>query len=263
VRPARVPGRTSRLAMLGCCAGLAGGALADGDVAASTRAGAPVHREVIGRSVRGDPIRVTVVGDRRAPLTVLVVGCVHGTERAGEAVTHRLSHATAPSGVALWLLHRANPDGCRAGTRQNAHGVDLNRNAPWHWRRTGPPGSTYYAGPRALSEPETRAVVRLVRRIRPSITIWYHQHAALVDDPGRHRRIPRRYARRVGLPFRRYGQDLPGIFTGWQNATFRASTAFVVELPAGSLPPRAVRRHANAVWDAAAGLRSRGLPERD
>lgn len=236
--------------VLACAGAIVAGSAHDVAVAS-----APTRHEVVGRSVRGLPIRATVVGDAGAAHAVLVVGCVHGSERAGEAVMRRLRRGRAPRDVALWLLDHANPDGCRAGTRQNAHGVDLNRNAPWRWRPTGSPGSTYYAGPRAGSEPETRAIVRLVRRVRPAITIWYHQHAALVDDPGGvHRPIPRRYARQVGLPFRRYGDGLTGIFTGWQNATFPKSTAFVVELPAGRLAPRSVRRHARAVLDAATRL---------
>jgi hypothetical protein len=50
----------------------------------------------------------------------------------------------------------------------------------------------------------------------------------------------------VGLPFRHFG-DVPGSITGWQNATFRRDTAFVVELPAGRLSSAAVARHVSAV----------------
>jgi protein MpaA len=227
-----------RLAVLGALAMLLGAA--------------PARAEVIGHSVDGRAIRATRVGHADAPRQVVVVGCVHGTERAGEAVTHRLLRARVPAGVALWLVDQANPDGCRAGTRGNAHGVDLNRNAPWHWRATGPPGSTYYAGPRAASEPETRALLAFLARVRPDVTIWFHQHAALVDDPGAgHRGPARMYARDVGLPLRPFGRGLPGIFTGWQNARRPAGSAFVVELPAGTLSPASVRRHARAVLDVA------------
>jgi murein peptide amidase A len=213
----------------------------------------PVERRTIGRSVLGRQIAARVVGDPGAPHRVLVVGCIHGTERAGEAVTRRLRRARPPAGVALWLVDRVNPDGCRAGTRGNAHGVDLNRNAPWRWRPLDPPGGTYYAGPRALSEPESRAIVRLVRRVHPAVTVWYHQHAALVD-PGRTGgdvRVERRYARRVGLPLRDFHAGLPGIWTGWQNATRRRASAFVVELPPGALDAAGGRGHAGAVLDAA------------
>lgn len=228
-------------------------ALTVAGAAPAPSAAVAVRGEVVGHSVRGVPIRAVVLGNPDAPARVLVVGCVHGTERAGEAITRRLRAEAprVPDGAAVWLVPRANPDGCRAGTRQNARGVDLNRNAPWRWRPTGPRGSPFHAGPRAASEPETRALLRLIRRVRPAVTIWYHQHATLVDDPGRHRAVPRRYARRAGLPFRRYPGDLPGIFTGWQNATFPRSVAFVVELPGGPPSSRAARRHAAAVLDAA------------
>jgi murein peptide amidase A len=213
---------------------------------------APARAEVIGRSVDGRAITAVRVGPADASRAVVVVGCVHGTERAGEAITRRLRGARVPVGAAVWLIDQANPDGCRAGTRGNAHGVDLNRNAPWHWRGTGPPGSTYYAGPRAASEPETRALLAFLARVRPAVTIWYHQHAALVDDPGAgHRGPARTYARAVGLPFRAFGRGLPGIFTGWENARQRDGAAFVVELPAGALSAAAVRRHALAVLDVA------------
>lgn len=218
---------------------------------AAERSPIPRDSERIGRSVLGRPIRAHIVGDRAAPHRVLVIGCIHGTERAGEAVTKRLRSSRTPSGVALWLVDQVNPDGCQAGTRGNAHGVDLNRNAPWHWHPTDPPGGTYYAGPRALSEPESRTIARLVRRVHPAITIWYHQHAALVDPGGGDIRIERRYARRVGLPLRDFHAGLTGIWTGWQNATRRRATAFVVELPPGPLDRPSVARHAAAVLDLA------------
>jgi protein MpaA len=209
---------------------------------------------VVGHSVEHRPIRAVVVGPRGAGRNLLIVGCVHGNEPAGEAVTRALRRAVPPAGVALWLVDAVNPDGCRAHTRQNARGVDLNRNSPWRWRRLDSPGGLFWSGPHAASEPETRAVLRLVRRLKPALSIWYHQHARLVDDSGGDRGIERHYARLVGLPFRHYGK-FPGSLTSWQDATFPGDTAFVVELPAGRMTRPAVRHHVDAVLSLARAVR--------
>ena len=105
----------------------------------------------------------------------------------------------------------------------------------------------YYSGPGPLSEPESRAINRLVRRLRPKVSVWYHQHAALVDDSsGGNAGLERRYAELAGLPLRNYGV-YPGSITTWQDATFPNDTAFVVELPAGVLSRSEVARHVTAV----------------
>jgi protein MpaA len=225
---------------------LAAGAIGAAASASASAPAPPDGRLVFGYSVLGRALVATVLGDPAAAHRVLVVGCVHGNERAGEAVTRRLRDVTPPAGVALWLVDEVNPDGCRAGTRQNARGVDLNRNAPWRWRPLDQRGGTYYSGPRPLSEPESQAIVRLVRWVRPTISIWYHQQARLVDLSGGDRRVEQAYARRVGLPLGRLG-PYPGSITRWQNALHPHTTAFVVELPAGRLGRTAVARHAAAV----------------
>jgi protein MpaA len=203
----------------------------------------------IGFSVRHRPIRVHVIGDPSASRSILVVGCVHGDESAGEQVTRRLRSGTPPANTRWWIVHELNPDGCDPGTRsrQNAHGVDLNRNSPWHWRPIGRPGSTYYSGTGPLSEPESRAINRLIGRVRPAVSVWYHQHAALVDSSsGGSSTIERRYAKTVKLPLTDYGV-FPGSITSWQDHRYPSDTAFCVELPAGALPAAAVRRHVKAV----------------
>jgi protein MpaA len=200
---------------------------------------------LIGHSVEHRPIEALHAGDRAAPVRVLVVGDVHGDERAGERIVVALRRRDA-RGVQVWTLRTANPDGVAAGTRQNAHGVDLNRNFPFRWR----PGArgTFFPGPRPASEPETRALMRLVRRVRPQLAVYYHQHLGMVvraagADPA----VQRLYARRAGLPLRRLPR-YRGTAVSWQNRVLPGGSAFVVELRAGRAD---VERHAGAVLAAA------------
>lgn len=182
------------------------------------------------------------VGDPTAADRFLVVGCVHGDETAGIRVARRLFGGAPPRDAALWVVPTLNPDGVAAGTRGNAHGVDLNRNFPFGWRALG---GLEYSGPRPLSEPESRAARRLIRRIDPDVTIWFHQPFGLVDRSGGAPALERRYAQLVGLPYRRIERP-PGSISSWQNHVMPERSAFVVELPA-RVGGRLVRRAARAV----------------
>jgi murein peptide amidase A len=200
-------------------------------------------RELLGESFEGRPIRVFHRGDPDE-IRVLVVGCIHGDECAGVRIARRLRSGRPRPFLDLWILPSLNPDGRAAHTRQNARGVDLNRNFPYRWRR-GPRGR-YYPGRRPASERETRIAMRLILRIEPDITIWFHQPLALVDASG-DVTVERRYARLVGLPLVRLGR-LHGTATSWQKHVLRGTEAFVVELPGGVMRSRGARRFANAVY---------------
>ncbi len=208
---------------------------------------------VVGRSVRGRPIRLRRVGEPAAPRKLLVIGEIHGSELAGRPVARALRRARPPKGVQLLLVDDLDPDGAAAGTRQNAHGVDLNRNFGVGWRRGGFPFSTYFPGAVPFSEPESRALAALVKRERPQATITYHQHLRLVDGGDGRRALTRLYARRGGLPWRTLGA-LSGTATRWQNRRFPEGSAFVVELPAGRLSAASVSRHERAVLSVARAL---------
>jgi protein MpaA len=207
---------------------------------------ATMHSELLGRSALGRPIRVHVVGAAPARDRILVVGCIHGNECAGIAVTRRLVRAMPPAGARLWIVHDLNPDGHARGTRQNGRGVDLNRNFGALWRPIGARGDPQYPGPRPWSEPETRLIRALILRIRPTETIWFHQPQGLVRAWGPSIPAARRYARLAGERFaaRRWPN---GTGPNWQNHRFPGAPAYVVELQPGPLSPAAAARHARAV----------------
>jgi murein peptide amidase A len=196
---------------------------------------------LLGRSLQGRPITAVEVGDP-AGRRVLVVGSVHGNEPAGIAVARRLERLS-PAGVDLWIVRDLNPDGHIARTRGNARGVDLNRNFPYRWRRLG---GVYDSGERPLSEREARIAYRLVLRLRPAVTVWFHQHLNLVWGSGGDPAVERRFARVSGLPYRRL-PSLPGSAIDWQNHRLPGTTAFAAELPAGPASAQAVARYVRAV----------------
>lgn len=196
---------------------------------------------LLGRSVDGRAITAVEVGDP-AGTKVLVVGCIHGNEPAGIAVARRLMQLS-PQGIDLWIVPVLNPDGVAADTRGNAHGVDLNRNFPYRWR---PMGGVYESGPRPLSEPESRIAYRLILRIRPAVSIWFHQHLDLVWASGGRAAVERLFARVSGLPYHRL-PALAGSAIDWQNHRLPGTTAFAAELPAGPAGPAAVARYVRAV----------------
>lgn len=178
--------------------------------------------EQLGRSYEGRPIQVEHVagpGPR-----VLVIGCIHGNECEGIEVT-RLLERSQPQ-ADLWLVHQLNPDGYARRSRFNARGVDLNRDFL------------------AATQRETRIARTLILRLRPDVTIWFHQPQAVVRAWGPSRAAARRYARLAGAPYRSLAWP-PGSASRWQNGIGQLS--FVVELPPGELPDAVARRHANAV----------------
>ncbi|MEJ7792069.1 MAG: penicillin-insensitive murein endopeptidase [Gaiellaceae bacterium] len=181
---------------------------------------------LLGRSSEGRPIRAARFGNPRSRARVLVVGCIHGNECAGMAVTERLVNLLRPIALDLWVIQNLNPDGLAAGTRGNARGADLNRDFD------------------AFSQPETQIARDLIRRIRPDATVWFHQPQAVVRAWGESRAAATRYARLTGERYRALAWP-DGAATRWQNGL--GQTAFVVELPAGELSPARARRHADAI----------------
>ena len=192
----------------------------------------------IGTSTRGQPIRAFTLGSGRP--RILVVGCIHGNECAGSVVATRLLHARLSRRGSIIVVQDLNPDGHAAKRRGNARGVDLNRNFPGTWRGIAT------AGPAPASEVETRLAMRLILRLRPDVTIWFHQPQALVRAWGPSVPIARRFARLAGMRFARLRRP-PGAATAWQAGAMPASRSFVVELPPGELGIREAGPYVRAI----------------
>jgi protein MpaA len=216
--------------------------------------------ETIGHSPDGRPIRAIAVNggaldDGGSSPRVLAIGCIHGDECAGMAAVRRSYFWRRPEVGDLIVVRNLNPDGLALGTRLNGRGVDLNRNFAVDWRPIGARGDPEHSGPAPFSEAETRIARRLIRALRPDVTIWFHQQAEpLVRAWGPSVPAARVYARLAGLPFHRLPW-MDGTAPNWQNHRFPGTSSFVVELPAAG--PVHAERHGAAIF-ALAGELMRG-----
>jgi hypothetical protein len=214
---------------------------------------------VVGRSLEGRPIQLRQYGDPRFRGRVLVFACIHGDECAGRSVAPLRGGCPEPH-ANVFVVSSLNPDGSAAASRLNSRGVDLNRNFPSQWRLRGQPGTPEYSGPRPFSEPETRLAARLVRRLHPRVTIWFHQirrGGAFVRAWGQSTPAGRLFAHLAHVPFRHMRWP-SGTGPNWQNHRFPGSAAYVVELPRGALSSGLAGRLNDALdrlgrWEAQVG----------
>lgn len=242
-----MPGRTSCVSLLACLLAACSGSVGHrGDApkpssvasmpgmpasASPSAVAAPqVRTSIFGHSVKGVPLTAQARGAATAARRILIVGCVHSDECAGISIARQALETVPPAGTEIVVVAQLNPDGHAAGIRQNARGVDLNRNFPWLWKPIGTRGDQQYAGSGPLSEPEARAMADLIQQLRPTVTVWFHQPVGVVDLSGGSEAVERRFAQIAGMKLKlltRY----PGSAASWQNSVWPGrTTAFVVEL---------------------------------
>jgi len=168
----------------------------------------------IGRSLENRPIWALRIGERRdSPTKALFLGCHHAREWISVEVPYLLAedllNRSGTNPVARWLQQgeiwvapMVNPDGheftrttdrlWRKNRRPNpggSMGVDPNRNYGYMWgtldvnTSSHVPSDETYVGPRAFSEPETRAVRDLMGVHRFRAVVTYHSYSQLILYP--------------------------------------------------------------------------------
>jgi carboxypeptidase T len=173
-----------------------------------------VELQEIGRSVEGRTIWALRIGERKGNARkLLFMGCHHAREWIAVEVPflladHLVKNASQDpvkqwlSQGEIWVAPMVNPDGheyCRTTERlwrknrrpnaDGSFGVDPNRNYGYMWGTLNVPTSSQvpsddtYVGPRAFSEPETRAVRDLIGRELFRGVITYHSYSQLILYP--------------------------------------------------------------------------------
>jgi len=193
---------------------------------------AVIGTRVLGKTVQGRKIVAYHLGEPGKKKVVLI-SLMHGNEPAPRRITTDLVNGPPVHGINLWVVPVYNPDGFARHTRKNAHGVDLNRNYPFKW---APLNGGYESGPKPASEPETRAMMRFLKKVRPAYVLSFHQPLHAVDITERPK-FSKRVARSLGLPMSRLncGSSCHGTMTMWFNHRFRG---FALTVEYGAKPAK-------------------------
>lgn len=191
-----------------------------GSTAGSTAARgstALVATRVIGHTVKGRKIKAYRIGDPTSTVKAVFIGTMHGNEPGPSKLLMNLVTGTPVSGADIWVVPYLNLDGFKRHTRRNAHRVDLNRNFPVRWIRQR---GTYNSGRRPASEPETRAIMRFLKAVRPAYVVSFHQPLYGVDNSySKTRALAARVSTDLGLPLKVFNcnRGCHGTMTQWFN----------------------------------------------
>lgn len=167
----------------------------------------------LGRSNKGLAITASLFGTGKR--YVVVLGGIHGDELSSTALANALlsylkSHEV-PKDLSIIVVPAVNPDGLHAKTRVNANGVDINRNFPTRSWRPDAPRSRYNPGREPASEPETRALIKLIDQYCPILLISIHAPFGCVNWDGPAEEIARSIAKVNRYPLRQdIGYETPG-----------------------------------------------------
>ena len=182
----------------------------------------PRAPDAYGRSALGIPLEVWRPA---GPCALLLFAAIHGEEpETAFALSRALRQLAEPSPHCAVVL-AANPDGVIRGTRGNARGVDLNRNFPtddWQAQPVAhrstledPQDVLLSPGAGPGSEPETKALIGLVKDLKPRTVIALHAPLACIDDANESP-LGRWLAQQTGMPLvKGVGYATLGSFGTW------------------------------------------------
>ncbi len=165
------------------------------------------------QSSKGRDIKLLSFSQNKGGKTVLIVGVFHGDEVQGEfLIENFIKERKSPPKNNVLMLPCLNPDGKELKTRQNANGIDLNRNFPTKNRKIIS-DKQYYGGSIPGSEPETRFITDIIEKYEPKFILTIHSPYKVVNFDGPAKEQAEQISKITGYPVSEYiGYETPGSF---------------------------------------------------
>ena len=166
-----------------------------------------LQTKIIGYSVLHQPIIALQIGRTTAPRRLLITAGMHAREWIGSLALQNWlqTHTTVPDDLCITAVICCNPDGVNlamyglqnlsyhrqkfltrinqgstdfSSWKANIRAVDLNVNFDLGWgygrSNLNYPAPANYIGPEPHSEPETHALLRLIKHFRPTASVALH-----------------------------------------------------------------------------------------
>ena len=162
---------------------------------------------------------------------VLIMGVFHGEEPQGEyLIREYLKTDLSKIKNKLLIIPCLNPDGKSKNKRQNANGVDLNRNFPTrNWELTEK--NEYFGGNAPASEIETNFVLDVLANHRIDAILSIHAPFKIVNYDGPAEVIAKKVSEITGYPVQAdIGYPTPGSFGNYAGVERQIPT-ITLELP--------------------------------
>ncbi len=206
---------------------------------------------IFGQSELNLPIIGYQVG-QRGP-NVLILGGVHGDESEGtvaaSALLGRLAKGSVPC-LRLTIVPLFNVDGILSGQRQNANGVDLNRNLPTQDWTSAVENPRYFPGRSANSELENQALTGWIERNQPVFILSLHSWKPMLNVNGDCRNVAEVISRLTGYEIQdSIGYPTPGCL-GTYCGLERNMPTLTYEIERGLSHKSVVQIHVPAILEA-------------
>ena len=163
--------------------------------------------------------------------TVLIIGVFHGEEPQGNFLINEYLK-TDMQGIKnrLLIIPCLNPDGMKKNQRQNANGVDLNRNFPTkNWIKTQK--NEYWGADEAGSEIETKFMTEILNEYKIDAILSIHAPFKIVNYDGPAKELAEKISEITGYKVQaEIGYPTPGSFGNYAGVERNIPT-ITLELP--------------------------------
>ena len=163
--------------------------------------------------------------------TILIIGVFHGEEPQGEYIINKfLKEDLSQIKNKLLIIPCLNPDGKSVNKRQNANGIDLNRNFPTkNWKVTDNP--EYFGGNKPNSEIETNFMVEILNNYKFDAILSIHAPFKIVNYDGPAKDLAQKISDITGYRVQAdIGYPTPGSFGNYAGVERNIPT-ITLELP--------------------------------